>query len=84
MTFKGFPVGRKNSASFEKCPKLDLPIGASEIKCNGATCALVCNEGSVVTGRKRIRCRQKPNGKFHWRKTLGQCVSCDPIETQGP
>ena len=53
------------------------------MKCDGATCALVCENGTVVNGPKRIRCRQKANGNYHWRKNLGICVSCEPPEIEG-
>ena len=34
----GFPAGVRNSAPFEKCPKITKPDGVESIECDGSTC----------------------------------------------
>ena len=34
----GFPAGVRNSAAFEKCPKITKPDGVESIVCDGSTC----------------------------------------------
>ena len=56
-------------------------LGAAGLRCNQATCALVCKPGYVSKGRRRVRCRKnKKKNQWFWKSTLGSCKTCD-VET---
>jgi len=44
-------------------------------------CLLVCKDGFVPIGRKRVACRNR-DGELNWTKTTGKCVTCDPLIPQ--
>ena len=65
------------------CPAIDTSsiAGISGLRCNQATCALVCLPGHVSKGRRRVRCRKnKKKGTWFWKSTLGSCKTCS-VET---
>ena len=75
----------RNSASYEQCPTLKVPLNAKEIKCDGATCMTVCKKGFIPKGRRRINCVQdeENSGSFKWDfKQLTACITCDPVLPQ--
>jgi len=80
----GRPVNLKKRKTFrghEDCPALVPGENMEPFRCNGATCLLVCKDGFVPLGRKRVACRKR-DGEFIWTKTAGKCVTCDPLIPQ--
>ncbi|CAG5110207.1 Oidioi.mRNA.OKI2018_I69.chr2.g4632.t1.cds [Oikopleura dioica] len=65
----------KVAALFSLCPSLTEPDNASVV-CDQSTCALVCNEGFVATGRRRTKCRFNNANGFFWKRQLGGCDTC--------
>lgn len=79
----GAPVGLRNARHWSDCPAIDANAipGAAGLRCNQATCALVCQPGHVSKGRRRVRCRKnKRKNVWFWKNTLGSCKTCD-VET---
>ena len=72
---RGHPVGVRSSEAWEKCPVLGLPTDGQSIKCNRATCAVICKPGFQPLGQARIRCRENPSG-FDWSRGLPKCATC--------
>ena len=63
----GHPVEGRKAAHYTKCPEMSNPPGAVGVKCNRATCAVVCPGGSRAIGQRRTRCRfNRSNGKYYW------------------
>ncbi|CBY11089.1 unnamed protein product [Oikopleura dioica] len=73
----GAPEGRI-AAAHSLCPALDTPDNGS-IVCDQSTCALVCDEGFVATGRRRTKCRFNTTKQFFWKRTLGECDTCPDL-----
>lgn len=82
----GHPVGRGNARHWSDCEAIDtaaLGDGVKGLRCNQATCALVCEPGYLAKGRRRARCRKNKNkGTWFWKNTLGSCKSCDVQDPQ--
>ena len=79
----GFPVGVKQSADYELCPALTLPDGGANYECNGATCMVVCEQGKIALGKRRIKCRWTRKKGFFW-KTVSQIKHGKYPISQGP
>ncbi|CBY10670.1 unnamed protein product [Oikopleura dioica] len=80
----GRPVNIKKRKTFrghQDCPVLVPGENMEPFRCNGATCLLVCKDGFVPIGRKRVACRNR-DGELNWTKTTGKCVTCDPLIPQ--
>ena len=45
-------------------------IGASEIICDQSTCAVVCPDGFLPTGKRRTKCRWTKKKGFFWKVNL--------------
>ena len=81
----GAPVGVGNvdgagqSRHWSDCPSLDTNIdGLLGLMCNGATCAMRCQEGYIAVGNRRTKCRWNRRLGWFWKRKLGSCKTCDP------
>ena len=74
----GHPVD-KIAALWSLCPEITQPSNAEELKCDQATCALVCNDGFVAIGRRRVKCRYNKKKGFFWKREIGVCQTCSEI-----
>ena len=63
----GHPVGVRAAASWSLCPELTLPTGVAGTTCQGATCMVVCDEGKVAIGKRRVKCRWNRKKGFFWK-----------------
>ena len=50
----GFPAGVRNSAAFEKCPKITKPDGVESIVCDGSTCMSGTGFNAVLTELRSV------------------------------
>ncbi|CBY32701.1 unnamed protein product [Oikopleura dioica] len=50
-----------------------------QIVCDQSTCALVCDDGFIPTGRRRSKCRWNNTRNFFWKKTLADCETCTDL-----
>jgi len=73
----GAPAGRI-AAMWNLCPALTPPSNGS-IVCDNATCALVCDDGFMATGRRRTKCRFNNKNSFFWKKQLASCDTCTDL-----
>ena len=72
---RGHPIGVRASAAWEECSALPLPNNSDSIKCNRATCVVICKPGFQILGQARIRCRQSADG-FSWAQDPAPCGTC--------
>ena len=63
----GHPVGVRAAAEWSLCPELALPAGVAGTACQGATCMVVCDEGKVAIGKRRVKCRWTRKKGFFWK-----------------
>ena len=63
----GQPVGIRAAANWDLCPELALPSGVAGTACQGATCMVVCEDGKVAVGKRRIKCRWTRKKGFFWK-----------------
>lgn len=63
----GHPVGVRAAANWDLCPELALPAGVAGTACQGATCMVVCEDGKVAIGKRRIKCRWTRKKGFFWK-----------------
>ena len=63
----GHPVGVRAAADWSLCPELALPAGVAGTACQGATCMVVCDEGKVAIGKRRVKCRWTRKKGFFWK-----------------
>ena len=63
----GHPVGLRAAANWDLCPELALPSGVAGTACQGATCMVVCEDGKVAVGKRRIKCRWTRKKGFFWK-----------------
>jgi len=73
----GAPTDRI-AALYSLCPPLTPPENGSVV-CDQATCALVCDQGFVATGRRRTKCRFNQKNSFFWKKQLANCETCTDL-----
>ena len=72
----GHPV-TNIAALWTLCPALEIPTNAIDpLTCDQSTCAVVCPDGYIATGKRRTRCRWKKSKGFFWKKQLGGCETC--------
>ena len=72
----GHPVGIRAAAEWNLCPELTLPSGVAGTACQGATCMVVCEEGKVAVGKRRIKCRWTRKKGFFWKTVIKGVVVC--------
>ena len=63
----GHPVGVRAAANWDLCPELTLPAGVAGTACQAATCMVVCEDGKVAIGKRRIKCRWTRKKGFFWK-----------------
>merc|ERR1712176_48236 len=73
----GYPTDRI-AALWSLCPELAVPAN-SALTCDQSTCAMVCDQGYIATGKRRTRCRWKKAQGFFWKKQLGGCETCTDL-----
>merc|ERR1711911_552063 len=70
----GHPVGVRAAAEWSLCPELALPTGVAGTACQGATCMVVCDEGKVAIGKRRVKCRWTRKKGFFWKTVSSETL----------
>ena len=71
----GHPVGVRAAAEWSLCPELALPTGVAGTACQGATCMVVCDEGKVAIGKRRVKCRWTRKKGFFWKTVSSETLN---------